>query len=119
MDKRNVIKFITNNLPLNALSTGYKEIDINLNSRNNIVQIIPKYVEHVTQLHHWFFSLTSLHSNQFILLSCAQIMEKFSDTICQTVERYFKKDIFCNYGWYKTVTSCRNLFKKVEILAVP
>jgi len=29
-------------------------------------------------------------------------MEKTSDIICQTMERCFKKDIYCNYGWCKT-----------------
>jgi hypothetical protein len=138
LEKTNIMKFVTNNLPYCALTIGHKDkyieeavnlkflciqIDNHLNWKNHVDQIIPKlsaacymvrqmcYIYNNDTLKSIFFAyFHSIASYGIIFWGNSSKIKKMF-TLRKIIIRIM-------VGAHPT-TSCRRLFKKLEILTVP
>jgi hypothetical protein len=138
LEKTNILEFVTNNLPYCALTIGHKDkyveeavhlkflcvhIDNHLNWKNHIEQIIPKLSAACYMVKQMYYicnndTLRSIYFAYFHSIASYGIILGGNSSYSKKTFTLQKRIIRIMMGAHPR-SSCRRLFKKLEILTVP
>jgi len=138
LEKTNIMKFVTNNLPYYALTIDHKDryieevinlkflgiqIDNHLNWKNRIDQIVPTLSAACYMVRQMYYicnndTLKSIYFAYFHSIASYGIILGGNSSTSRRIFTLQKRTIRIMVGAHPR-TSCRRLFKKLEILRVP
>jgi len=138
LEKTNIIKYVTNNLPYCALTIGHKDkymeevvnlkligiqIDNHLNWKNHIDQIVPKLSAACYMVRQMYYICNNdtfklMYFAYFYSVASYGIILGGNSSNIKKILTLQKRIIRIMVGAHPR-TSCRKLFKKLEILTVP
>ena len=134
LEKTNVLKFVTNNLPYCAMTIGHKDkyiqeavhlkfLGIQINWKNHIDQIIPKLSAAGYMVKQMYYicnndTFRSIYFACFHSIASHGIILGRNSSYSKKIFTLQKRKIRIMVGAHPRI-SCRRLFKKLEIFTVP